>query len=583
MNSPLPTPPRSPLSTRLSGSARETELRIRSIFQWKKKRPPLPLMALMGALILLCGSLVSCQVKATVSPPTGPEFVLTQQGTETVPFDHLLGYSGTVSHTVFDEGPDQYVYEMTLPDGTAFTLAEHSGDVFHLDLDGDGDLELVCSNPYGSLTVFRRWSDGSIRSQELSQAAANLLGLEGEGLQLVTLTFHSEEQTVTVQPTSGQEAAVFPLSQLLEAAYTGDIVLPADQQPPEESASIVFCDRVNLDGQGGEDDSVVVTSRRVDNAYGGRTDLEVTLGSGETLSWSLDLGAYWPILSSAFLTSAEHQCLVLELDDRTSNYGGAIYFVLEVVDGQLEERFSLDWENQEDITSIYGAYVRSGPDGLQELRLPHLEDKWHNPVWNTLSWSQENRQFQLSSDGYFTDTRSITVGENRVLTLALRGRRFVDHNSLYESSYLYYDQVEVWDRGRLLQTILPEFPLPASNVFDADTLARTTIPLECYPPSGFSAESYKEVYVQDINFDGAEDLGLPCDTTNRDMHAWYLWNPITEQFEYSFALAGAITADEENQQLIERPFDSEHPEGSPAAYSYNARGQLVWSGAPDQE
>ena len=37
MNSPVPTPPRSPLSTRLSGSARETELRIRSIFQWKKK------------------------------------------------------------------------------------------------------------------------------------------------------------------------------------------------------------------------------------------------------------------------------------------------------------------------------------------------------------------------------------------------------------------------------------------------------------------------------------------------------------------------------------------------------------------
>ena len=32
--------PCSPFSTRLSGSAKETELRIRSIFQWKKKRPP---------------------------------------------------------------------------------------------------------------------------------------------------------------------------------------------------------------------------------------------------------------------------------------------------------------------------------------------------------------------------------------------------------------------------------------------------------------------------------------------------------------------------------------------------------------
>lgn len=55
------TPPRSPFATHLSGSARETELRIRNIFQWKKKRPPLWLMVLVGAVILLCGSLVSCQ------------------------------------------------------------------------------------------------------------------------------------------------------------------------------------------------------------------------------------------------------------------------------------------------------------------------------------------------------------------------------------------------------------------------------------------------------------------------------------------------------------------------------------------
>ena len=62
-------------------------------------------------------------------------------------------------------------------------------------------------------------------------------------MQLVTLTFHPEDQTVTVQPTSGQESGTFPLSQLLEAAHTGDIVLPADQQPPEESASIEMCIR----------------------------------------------------------------------------------------------------------------------------------------------------------------------------------------------------------------------------------------------------------------------------------------------------------------------------------------------------
>lgn len=58
------TLPRSPFATHLSGSAKETELRIRNIFQWKKKRPPLWLMVLVGAVILLCGSLVSCQSQA---------------------------------------------------------------------------------------------------------------------------------------------------------------------------------------------------------------------------------------------------------------------------------------------------------------------------------------------------------------------------------------------------------------------------------------------------------------------------------------------------------------------------------------
>ena len=58
--------PRSPFSTRLSGSAKETELRIRNIFQWKKKRPPVWLMALMAAVCLSCGSLVSCQQRPAV-------------------------------------------------------------------------------------------------------------------------------------------------------------------------------------------------------------------------------------------------------------------------------------------------------------------------------------------------------------------------------------------------------------------------------------------------------------------------------------------------------------------------------------
>ncbi len=68
--------PRTPLSTSLSGSARETERRLRDLFSGPKKRPPLPVLALMGALCLLCGSLVSCRVagpEADPSPPPAPE------------------------------------------------------------------------------------------------------------------------------------------------------------------------------------------------------------------------------------------------------------------------------------------------------------------------------------------------------------------------------------------------------------------------------------------------------------------------------------------------------------------------------
>ena len=55
--------PRSPFATRLSGSAKETELRIRNIFQWQKQRPPLWAMILAALVILSCGGLVSCRAR----------------------------------------------------------------------------------------------------------------------------------------------------------------------------------------------------------------------------------------------------------------------------------------------------------------------------------------------------------------------------------------------------------------------------------------------------------------------------------------------------------------------------------------
>ena len=63
--------PNTPFCTRLSGSARETELRLRNTFQWKKKRLPVVQFVLVAVTVLSCCGLVSCQAQENVPPADG--------------------------------------------------------------------------------------------------------------------------------------------------------------------------------------------------------------------------------------------------------------------------------------------------------------------------------------------------------------------------------------------------------------------------------------------------------------------------------------------------------------------------------
>ena len=80
-------PPRTPFATSLSGSARETELRLRSIFQWKKKRPPVLFLLLAALCVLLCSSLVSCQTAEGASASSSP--VLAPSGSNVPSYSQL--------------------------------------------------------------------------------------------------------------------------------------------------------------------------------------------------------------------------------------------------------------------------------------------------------------------------------------------------------------------------------------------------------------------------------------------------------------------------------------------------------------
>lgn len=66
--------PNSPFATRLSGSAKEIEMRLHNIFQWKKKRPPGIFIVLTVLAVTACGSLVgfeTYQPEQPVQPDLG--------------------------------------------------------------------------------------------------------------------------------------------------------------------------------------------------------------------------------------------------------------------------------------------------------------------------------------------------------------------------------------------------------------------------------------------------------------------------------------------------------------------------------
>ena len=565
--------PYTPLSTPLSGSARQAEARIRNLFQGPKRRPPVWLMALTLLLIFSCGGLVTCRTAASPPPEEGaPVFSLTTPGKESVPFSDLLGFSGTAIHTVREDLSDWYEYQIRLPDGTSFSLADTSGLMYHLDLDGDGHPDLLAHDPDGGwLLVWRRWPDGSVRSQDLRQAAAELLGLEGTPWELVALTFHPQDEMVSIRSAAdpSQILLTLPLSQLLEAACGGNILLASSGQQGEDLIPLsdtlpfgtyaVFREGLDLDGTGGTDDSVTVFSYDDDSASGPLTVVEAALGTGEVLTWELPSTGHPRLLPASF-TPSGLQSVVLVLEDRYSNYGAASCFVLAVEEGALTEQVRLGtWEdNADDLAPdcpvIWSAYLHTRPDGLQVLRVPILYDKWHQPEWATLSWTQAG--WDLTRDGYLTDTETVTVGPGRTLTLALR----CPIPAPDDSSQLRYDQIQVLDGGTLLQTITPDSFTPDSRAAFQGFVAFS--PLLDY------------VDVRDIDFDGSEDFGVLCDTTHNEAHCWFVWDEASGSFRYLTTLGGRLEVLPETGQLVEGWW-THGPEPVYHALAYNSRGEQV--------
>ena len=342
-----------------------------------------------------------------------------------------------------------------------------------------------------------------------------------------------------------------------------DISLP---DPPEQKLEmeiqehqVVLQDEdADLDGDGLAD-TVTATTRFDPQDESGSTIITLTaaLGRGETVErqWTEEGWLGIGDLMAGYLTSPDRDALVLELYSPTSTYGAAEMYIFELTDGSLTERY-----RTEDETTISGAYLTGREDSpLCDVRIPVLVDKWHDPEYYTLSWNGTGWDFV--GDGYFTDAETVTVTGGRVLTLALRGRSTGEEFG----PHLIYDQIQVFDGdmmfnpNMLIQTITPE-DIPADDRF---------------PEKIFIADSPSWLWVQDVNFDGAEDFAVRCDDTKNQGCRWFRWNEGQGRFEYAFSLAGEVELVPEGQKLIEARWTEDWEDKLYNIYSFNNQGWLI--------
>lgn len=245
--------PNTPFATRLSGSAKETQLRIHSIFQWKKERPSVWLFTFIVVVIFGCIGLVSCRDgsdlpeltlsdgsrvyagKGLLNDPTADIFLQNSEGdTELLaqlPYDsHTLDWS-TVTFREFEDvlGESGVVISYQLGDavrrheywtigGKPLTCTDN--DTWEIDLDGDGQKEIInhTNNDRHYLEITQRL-DGDVIPIRLNEIVATAMGLDD--MVWVELLYYPDTGLVAAaqtMPNGEKQNRTFTIEELFELA-----------------------------------------------------------------------------------------------------------------------------------------------------------------------------------------------------------------------------------------------------------------------------------------------------------------------------------------------------------------------------
>lgn len=538
--------PKTPFATRLSGDAKETELRIRSIFQWKKQRLPVWLFCSVVIVVFGCIVLVSCRtgLPAQSERLTAYEVLTlnTSDGrTLSVELDLLPTerdenyFSVNLIRILEGETLLQTIDPATLTgyevDGLyvlhGYKLGEP--DVRDFNFDGSQDFALLAvemlakNNPY----LFFLW-DEDLEEFTASFVMTGLPKLDEEKKQLV------EQMTDGLHNYYVYQDGIPILKETLQFPESDDEVRIYEDE----------LTGLTLDGIGTGDDSVTIQSHITSDFRECKTTMWVTLGSDVGVlphTWSVRA---YPCLTAARLTNPNQDSLVVQLADMTSTYGAETTYVFDVEDGQLVERLFFE--------GVSGSYiVEQGAAPLDTICLAQLVSKWFSPEFHTAIW--DGTDFSINTDNYLLDNHPLkhygAAGEQEELTLRLRISTATE--------LLTCEEVQILRGEEIIQTIVPD----KDEVF-----------------YGRSQVAMTPMQFDDVNFDGYLDFGILCDQSANAYHHWFVWDPERFNFRFFGTLGGELTVDDTVWQITETLDD-----GTVEHYGVSQTGKLGLLLRPEKE
>ena len=493
-------PPRTPFSTHLSRSARETELRLRSIFQWKKKRPPVLLMVLAALACLSCGSLVSCQVEGA-----SPDAASVGSGESTV-WDALRAGADL---TGLDDSEGLACTALASVSGDGYTLAAltvhdwQSNYVLVIGAADDGAGELL--GP-----VFQTGASGGV------PFCTALEDYHGAPALLYTANGMS-------QGLSWGEAGLVSWSEKgLDWSWPaeGDVLAEGSQARADYDA--YWTDHLALMAPGGVD-------------VFARTDNAVIDGDGP--QWAPDHNELFYAAPEDQLPIGVYYQVRTWLEEFTRNQinpwnsqnASAVWQISSLIpeDGVYPDR-NFDGEARYHLV----ARAENGEDQYFSANL--IFDHGEGRVTGVDGWATGTAVFLgLANAAY-----SLSLADGRELTVEFRESLTRPGE---DETYRTVDEILVWDGEELLQTITA-----GAVTGSGDYLFEGLYRIEGSGDTGAPD-------LRDINFDGSDDLGvLAAGSLPRNVpYAYFVWDEGEEQLVFSQVLFGPVTLDYPDREVIE--------------------------------